>query len=275
MPDSLIDLHSHSTCSDGSLPPTALLEEAARRGVSTLALTDHDTVAGLDEAQAAANRLGIELVPGVEFTVTCSGSEVHLLGLGIDHTHAAVVSLCGEIQIRRRRRFFDMVDQLRAAGVPLKTENVQDGVSLARPYLARMLVEQGYVKGQQEAFERYLRKGGIGYVAHRPTPITRGIEAIKAAGGVAVIAHPGIYRNGDEVVYEAVQHGLDGIECYHSDHNHDVQEHYVGRANQLGLLVSGGADFHGVDHARSKFFGKRGCPAEQYARLMEVVAARA
>ncbi|MBK8205949.1 MAG: PHP domain-containing protein [Planctomycetes bacterium] len=271
----MIDLHSHSTCSDGSFAPARLFEEAHSRGVTTLALTDHDTVAGLDEAEAAAKRLGIEFVPGVEFTVTCADSEVHLLGLGIDRRNPALVALCGEIQVRRRRRFFDMVDKLRAAGVPLKTDDVQDGVSLARPYLARMLVEQGHASGHQDAFQKYLRKGGVAFVAHRVTPISRAIEAIHSAGGAAIVAHPALYRNGDEVVNAAVELGADGIECYHSDHNHDVQNHYLARARKQKLLVSGGADFHGPDHARSHMFGKRSCPLDEYERVMDALAARA
>lgn len=271
----LVDLHSHSTRSDGAFAPARLVEEAASRGVTTLALTDHDTVAGLDEAEAAAQKHGLEFVPGVEITCECAGTEVHLLGLGIDRLNPKLQRLCTDVQERRRKRFFEMVERLRAHGVPLSTESVEDGVSLARPYLARLLVQQGKVAGYQEAFERYLRKGRPGFVDHTRIRIEGAIEAIQAAGGVAVIAHPGLYRNGDEVVFEARNLGLDGIECHHSDHNHDVSQHYVSLARKLQLLVSGGADFHGPEHARSKFFGKRGCPADDFERMKEALAARA
>lgn len=274
MKERVIDLHSHSTVSDGSLSPTHLIAEAAARGVTTLALTDHDSTGGLDEAQVAADEHGIELVPGVEFTCECAGTEVHLLGLGVDRGNSVLQQLCHEIQHRRTTRFHEMVARLRAAGVPLSTEGVEQGVSLARPYLARMLVQQGKAASYQEAFERYLRKGCPGYVAHQTIGIERAIGAIKAAGGVAVIAHPGLYKNGDEVVFEAARIGLDGIECYHSDHNHDVTQHYLSLARKLKLLVSGGADFHGPEHARSKFFGKRGCPVDEFERMQEALALR-
>lgn len=271
----LVDLHSHSTRSDGAFAPARLVEEAAARGVTTLALTDHDTTAGLDEAEAAAQEHGLEFVPGVEITCECAGTEVHLLGLGIDRLNPKLQRICADVQGRRRERFFEMVARLRAHGVPLSTEGVEDGVSLARPYLARLLVQQGKVAGYQEAFERYLRRGRPGFVDHSRIRIEGAIEAIQAAGGVAVIAHPGLYRNGDEVVFEARKLGLDGIECHHSDHNHDVSQHYVSLARKLELLVSGGADFHGPEHARSKFFGKRGCPNDDFERMKDALAARA
>jgi 3',5'-nucleoside bisphosphate phosphatase len=268
---SVIDLHSHSNCSDGEFTPALLVEEAHSRGVTTLALTDHDTVAGLDEAEAAATRLGIEFVPGVEFTVGCNGVEVHMLGLGVDRTNRVLLSLCDEIQGRRRARFFGMVERLRMMGVPLNTQGVEDGVSLARPYLARMLVQQEYTKTYQEAFEKYLHKNGPAFVPHNQVDITRAIDAVHDAGGVAVLAHPGLYKESDKVIHDARNRGVDGIECIHSDHNHNKTSHFLAKARKLEMLVSGGADFHGPDHARSKMFGKRSCPPEEFARLMDAI----
>lgn len=262
-----VDLHSHSTCSDGALAPADLVAEAAKRGIGTLALTDHDTVAGLDEAEAAAAAHGITLVPGVEITCECAGTEIHVLGLGIDRRNSALLSLCDEIQTKRRDRFYEMVELLRRAGVPLSTESVPDGMSLARPMLARLLVQQGHADGYNDAFERYLRKGGPAYLPHRRTPIQRALGAIHAAGGVASVAHPGLYRNGDDVIHEAAQLGIDAIECYHSDHRHDVQEHFIARARKLSLLVTGGADYHGPEHARSVMFGKRSLPTDHWDKL--------
>lgn len=262
-----IDLHSHSTCSDGALSPTALIQEAARRGLNVLALTDHDTIAGIDEAQQEADRNGLRLVHGVEFTVDCIGIEIHVLGLGVDRRNGALNRLCNEIRSRRRTRFFEMIARLRAEGVPLTDPDIPHEVALARPLLARMLIQQGFVKSQTEAFERYLRKGCPGYVEHNRLNAAQAIEAIHAAGGLAFVAHPGLYQRSDEIVFDLRQSGLDGIECIHSDHRHDVQEHYRALANKLGLLVSGGADFHGPDHPRSVNFGKRTLPEEDFARI--------
>lgn len=269
-----IDLHSHSTCSDGSFSPTRLVEEASTRGVTTLALTDHDTMHGLDEAEAAARAQGIEFVPGVEITCECAGTEVHMLGLGVDRTNRRLRDLCADVQERRRTRFFKMIEKLRQIGVPLSTAGVDEDVSLARPYLARMLVEQDHTKTYQEAFEKYLKKGRPAYLPNNPVPIGRAIEAVKAAGGVAIIAHPGLYRNGDEVVHEAVREGIDGIECHHSDHDHDTTRHFEAIACKRGLLISGGADFHGPHHRRSKLFGRKVCPTDEFERIMGAVAAR-
>lgn len=271
----LIDLHSHSTCSDGSFSPTRLFEEAAKRGVHTLALTDHDTMAGLEEAEYAAAKFGVEFVPGVEITCECAGTEVHMLGLGVDRGNTVLGRLCEDVSGRRRKRFFEMVEKLRAIGVPLSTTGVEEDVALARPYLARMLVEQGHTKTYQEAFEKYLKKGRPGYLPNSPVPISEAVDAVHAAGGVAMIAHPGLYRNGDEVVHEAVQAGVDGIECYHSDHDHDTTQHYLARARKLDRLVSGGADFHGPHHKRSVLFGKKGCPADEFQRITDAIKARA
>lgn len=263
----IIDLHSHSTCSDGALPPAQLVREAAKRGIGTLALTDHDTTAGLDEAQAEAAVQGIDLMPGVEFTVDSRGIEIHMLGLGIDRANETLQRLCTEIRTRRRVRFFEMIARLRAAGVPVRDPEVAAEVALARPLLARMLIEQGFVKSHTEAFERYLRKGCPGYVEHNRLPAKHAIDAIHAGRGLAFVAHPGLYQGGDAIIFEARQQGLDGIEAYHSDHKHDVAEHYHGLARKLGLLVSGGADFHGLHHPRSVNFGKRGCPPEEFERI--------
>lgn len=265
--NAVIDLHSHSTCSDGSLAPARLVQEAASRGVGVLALTDHDTTAGVDEASAEAWQQGIELMPGVEFTVDALGIEIHVLGLGIDRANENLQALCTKIRARRHARFFEMIARLRAAGVPVRDPQAVEGVSLARPVLARMLVQQGFVRTQTEAFERYLRKGCPGYVEHNRLPMQHAIEAIHAARGLSFVAHPGLYQRGDEVVFEARKHGLDGIEAYHSDHKHDVAQHYHGIARKLDMLVSGGADFHGLDHPRSVNFGKRGCPPEEFERI--------
>lgn len=269
-----IDLHSHSTCSDGALSPTALVQEAVKRGLNVLALTDHDTTGGLDEAQAEAGRVGLQLVPGVEFTVDCIGIEIHVLGLGVNRASATLQRLCEEIRARRRTRFHEMVARLRAAGVPLAEPDFPNEMALARPLLARMLIQQGFVKSQTEAFERYLRKGCPGYVEHNRIKAEQAIEAIFESGGLSFVAHPGLYQRGDEIVFDLRQKGLDGIECIHSDHKHDVQEHYRALADKLGLLVSGGADFHGLDHPRSVNFGKRTLPEADFNRIKAVWQSR-
>lgn len=267
-----IDLHSHSNCSDGALAPAALVREAASRGIGVLALTDHDTTAGVDEAEAEAAQHGLRIVPGVEITVDALGFEVHVLGLGVDRACVELQTLCGEIRGRRRERFFEMIARLRAAGVPLPEPVFDTDMALSRPLMARMLVEHGHARTYNDAFTRYLRKGCPGYVEHNRLPVVRAIDAIHAAGGVAIMAHPGLYPRGDEIVFEARRHGLDGIEAWHSDHAHDVAAHYAALAHRLGMLTSGGADFHAPDHPRSARFGRMGCPPAAWAAIESALA---
>ncbi|MBK9975455.1 MAG: PHP domain-containing protein [Planctomycetes bacterium] len=268
----MIDLHSHSTCSDGALAPAQLVREATKRGVQVLALTDHDTTAGLAEAFAEAHAQGISMIAGVEFTVDAIGIEIHMLGLGIDPANVQLQRLCTEIRSRRRTRFFEMIARLRAAGLPIRDPDLPNEMALARPLLARILIEQGFVQSHSEAFERYLRKGCPGYVEHNRLGMKHAIDAIHTAGGLAFVAHPGLYQRGDEIVFEARRLGMDGIEVYHSDHKHDVQEHYLSLARKLDLLVSGGADFHGPEHPRSVNFGKRGCPPAEFERIQAALS---
>ncbi|MCC6464293.1 MAG: PHP domain-containing protein [Planctomycetes bacterium] len=263
----VVDLHSHSTCSDGTLTPSELVAEAARRGVAVLALTDHDTVAGLAEAAEAALQHGIELVRGIEVTCDCQGMEVHMLGLGVNPGSGDLQALCKLILSRRRLRFNEMIERLRMVGAPLSVPETADGMALARPFVARLLVQQGFVESYTEAFDRYLKRGCPGYVEHNRISMAQAIAAIHAGSGLAFVAHPGLNPRGDDVVYEARQFGLDGIECWHSDHTHDVQNHYRAMAQKFDMLCSGGADFHGLDHPRSKHFGQRGCPSAELDRI--------
>ncbi|MDC1142160.1 PHP domain-containing protein [Planctomycetota bacterium] len=269
----MIDLHSHSTGSDGSLSPTELAKEAASRGIKTLALTDHDTTIGLEEAKAEAALHGLRILPGLEVTCHVIGSEIHMLGLGVNPETAVLKELCAQIGKSREERFKSMVEKLRQIGVPLKEMETPKVGALCRPTVARMLVEQGHAISMNDAFAKYLRKGRPAFVPHKEVPAQRAINVIHEAGGLAFVAHAGNYSNGDDVINELRQHDLDGIEVWHPDHGHNKIDHFKSKANKLDLLMSGGADFHHLDHPRAKYFGKRGCPEEQFERIEDALAA--
>lgn len=271
----VIDLHSHSTRSDGALSPTDLVQYAHDHDVGTLALTDHDTTAGIAEAKEKAEAVGMRIVAGVELTCHCAGREVHLLGLGVDTTNENLQDLCAQIREQRHDRFLKMMDKLRALGAPLSESDIPTGTSLARPVLARLLVNKGYVSTIKEAFSRWLKNHGPAYVEHQNVPIQTAIDAIQAAKGVAILAHPGIYPHTFDAIDGAIDAGADGIECRHSDHNADMMGQLEAMADANGWLQSGGADFHTPDHPRAKLLGKRSCRPEQFARIEEALAARA
>ncbi len=190
-----IDLHAHSCCSDGTLTPTALVDTAAARGVSLLALTDHDTLAGIAEAQAACTRQGIRFVPGIELSCHWHEVEIHVLGLSIDPTHATLDNLCREQLIRRRERVAAMARRLTALGLPghALADQALNALSPTRAHLAQALSDQGLVDGAQQAFERYLAVGRPAYVAAAWPPLATIIATVSAAGGLAVLAHPHRY----------------------------------------------------------------------------------
>lgn len=247
---SIADFHTHSTRSDGRLSPTALVELAAARGVRTLALTDHDTLDGLDEAAAAAARHpGMRLVPGVELSCDVPGTEVHMLGLCIDATDAALRVQLERFRRGRVDRAEKMVAALAALGAPIKWARVQEiagEASVGRPHVAQALLERGHVQTFNEAFDRFLGRNGPAYVEREKLVPRDAIAMIRAAGGVAVFAHPTFTTAYPEVAAELAAHGLFGMEVYYRAYTPEVVDELRALADRLGLCASGGSDFHGI-----------------------------
>jgi hypothetical protein len=268
------DLHSHTTASDGLLSPSELVALAKKRGVTHLAVTDHDTTTAHAEAAWAASQAGIAFIPGIEITCEAAGTEVHMLGLGVDSANDGLQALSLEMQRRRTARFAEMHARLVAHGLKFELPQIPAGVSPSRPALARAIAAAGFAADEEEAFARYLRKGRPGFLPNRREPVRTAIEAVHGAGGVAILAHPGLYPNSEACIDEAITGGADGIECVHPDHDDAKIEKYTRRARRQGLLISGGADFHGVAHARAHYFGKRFCPPDEFIKLQMAMAGR-
>lgn len=248
-----IDLHSHTEHSDGTLTPTALARLARAVGLSLLALTDHDTTAGLEEADAEARRQGVELLPGCEISARIPTGNVHVLGLGIDPGHTPFQRFLAGVRQAREARNERIFERLAALGAPVTPEEVAvhvRGRILARPHFAQALVQKGYVPDLRAAFSQYLRDGGPAYVeAAAPHPV-EAVRAIVGAGGAAVLAHPGQLKLGSRAAYERLlvelRHaGLTGVEVWHPSHDGDARALFADLARSLDLLPSGGSDFHG------------------------------
>ena len=254
--DRVYDLHSHSRASDGLLEPAALVERAARAGVGCLALTDHDTTAGIEEAEAEARRQGIHLLPGVEISVTWHGRLLHILGLAIDPSASVLQTGLADLRERRLRRAEAMARRLERAGLEDAlagaVRQADGGAILGRAHFARELVEQGMARDVQAAFRRYLRPGRPGYAACEWAGLGEAIGWIRAAGGLAVIAHPARYRLRRQrlrrLCAEFRELGGRGIEVVSGGHatNDEIRSLAV-LARDFGLLASQGSDFHDPD----------------------------
>jgi predicted metal-dependent phosphoesterase TrpH len=246
-PASFVDLHAHSTASDGALAPAAAVRAAHAAGLAAFALTDHDTLAGIAEAQAEADALGLRLVPGVELSVHRGSDEVHVLGLHIRDVDALQLRL-ETFRGFRRTRAEQMVTKLNAAGVPVSFESVLEqsaGGAIGRPHVARALVAGGWVKDLREAFDRWLGAGKPAYVDKERLDIADGIAMIHEAGGIAVYAHPG-HEGRRETIEPLVAVGLDGVEVRHPSHSREDELRLASLAAFFGLVVSGGSDWHGA-----------------------------
>ena len=239
-----VDLHSHSTCSDGVLTPTKLVERAAKRGVICLALTDHDTTEGIAEAQVAADRVGIELVPGVELS-TWFDREIHILGYFLDPQAPEILAANTRQRGTRIRRIHQICERLAEIGVELDADEIIAGCSgnAGRPHVARALMAKGYVRTFDEAFRQYLGTNALAYIPASHQPAAEAIELIHRAGGVAVIAHPGV-ESLAEILPKLAQAGLDGVETEHPAHSKRTARAFRKTARELGLLSTGGSDFH-------------------------------
>lgn len=242
-----IDLHTHTTASDGLLDAPSLIAEAAARGVGLLAVTDHDTTASVEAAGGAGRDAGIEVWPAVELSCDVETGEVHILGYFIDPSLDWFQVLLERLREGRVHRAERMVERLTRLGAPVDFARVASfaaGGAIGRPHVARAMVEAGWVRDVPEAFERFIGRGGPAYVERLKVTPAESVAVIRAAGGLAVLAHPGWAQN-DGLIPDLVAGGLDGIEVYYPDHSPVVVERYAAVARQYGLLVTGGTDFHG------------------------------
>ncbi|MBI4379747.1 MAG: PHP domain-containing protein [candidate division NC10 bacterium] len=270
----VIDLHAHTTTSDGALLPQELVRLAKARGVSVLAVTDHDTLAGIPSAMAEGARVGLEIVPGVEVTAYVDDLEVHILGHFIHPDDARLTEFLAVSRDDRIERIRRMIDKLWSLGLPLDAEEIlkhAPGASVGRPHLAQAMVRRGYVSSVQEAFDRYLTAGKPAHVERARIPAAEVMSAIKRAGGVPSLAHPGVYRR-DEMIPRLVEQGLMGLEVHHPDHDADAIFRYERMRLRYGMLAAGGSDYHGAPGLRTSSLGRPSLPEAEFERL--AIAAR-
>ena len=250
-----LDLHLHSTCSDGALAPEALAPAAHRAGLHAIALTDHDTTAGIARLAAAAVPLGLLVISAIELSCRAAGRDLHLLGYGIDPDHPALAGVTARLTELRRERLAEIVARLRALGVGIATGDVAapaGNVSIGRPHVAAALVRLGAVGSVQEAFTRYLRDGGPAYVPAAGPDVADGIAAVHAAGGLAVWAHPDA---SDVIRFGALAaQGLDGVEALRPNVAPTASAAIEHAGREAGLLVTGGSDWHGAPPALGAFY---------------------
>ena len=247
-----IDLHCHSNVSDGMLPPADLVARAAGQGVTVLALTDHDDVAGLAQARIAANELGVCLINGVEISVSWGTHTLHIVGLNIDPDNPQLVSGLTAIRAGRGERAIRMAEQLAKAGVPDSLagayQHAENPNLIGRMHFARYMVAQGLVKDVRTVFKKYLVKGKPGYVSHQWADIADAVSWIRASGGQAVLAHPGRYQMGSGKMHELLEVfksvGGEGIEVVTGSHTPEQYPYFANLAQKFGLLSSRGSDFH-------------------------------
>lgn len=256
------DLHTHTHCSDGHLAPAALVAKARQCGLKALAVTDHDCIDGLAEAQAAGARCGVDVVAGVELSVTVGDVEVHLLGYFFDPAHEGLRAHLEAFQEQRRARAARMVERLNALGMPLPFEAVQaraQGRALGRPHVAEAMVAGGYVETYQEAFERYLSDGGPAFAAKPLFPAREALALLHDAGGIGVLAHPGHWTS-DATIMALLRAGLDGLETIHPAHDAALTHYYRQLARDFVLLETGGSDYHGPRPDEADTMGRYSIP---------------
>jgi predicted metal-dependent phosphoesterase TrpH len=241
------DLHMHTTHSDGSLTTVELLQRVQQVGLTTIAITDHDNVAAIDEAIAIGNEIGVRVIPGVELSASLDGNDIHILGYFFDHKNRNLLEHLEFFRIERVKRAERIVEKLNDLNVPLKIESVMEQAgkgSVGRPHIANAMVEEGLADTYHEAFTKYIGNGRPAYEKKYQVSPQAAIDLISSAGGLSVVAHPGTMID-EQVLLELIKDGVDGIEVIHPSHSPERVSHYRGIASEYFLLASGGSDFHG------------------------------
>jgi 3',5'-nucleoside bisphosphate phosphatase len=275
----VIDLHLHTTASDGLLAPDALVRRAASVGLQVISVTDHDTTAGLEEAAAAARPHGVRLVPGIEMTAVEDGRDVHVLGYFFDSGSASLAAFLRAQRADRIARLREMAARLRALGCaideePVLARSASGGRSVGRPMLADALLAAGHVASRDEAFDRWLAHGRPAFVSRRGAAAAHVVRMIHDAGGIASLAHPGLLGV-DALIARLVPEGLDAIEVWHSDHDAAARQHYAAVADRYSLARSGGSDYHGAGGRREAALGAVVLPPAEFTRLEDAARVRA
>ena len=272
------DFHTHSTHSDGVRSPTELIDLAYKRGVRVMALTDHDTLDGLEEAEAAAARHpGFLLVPGVELSCDVPGTEVHMLGYFIDRKDARLQQQLDSFREGRIDRAQRIIGALERLGAPIEWERVQElagEASVGRPHIAQALLEAGHIEHFNEAFDRFIGRDGPAYAERVKLEPPDAIAMIRDAGGLAVFAHPGFTKEYERVARELADAGLFGLEAYYKNYDPEVVASLVALADGLGIFALGGSDHHGIDREGERQPGDIPLPDEVVDAFLETARER-
>ncbi len=250
MSEKLIDLHTHSTCSDGSMSPRELVRHAANKGLAAIALSDHDSVSGVKDAMDEGKKVGVEVVPAIELSVQ-SETETHILGYYIDIDHPLLKEALDSVMDARNRRTLNTCQKLNDLGFNVTMEeaySIAPSGLIGRAHFARIMMEKGYISSVKEGFDKWLGVGKPAYDGSQALTARQAVELIKNIGGYSYVAHPHLIRISDDelrvFLTDLKKHGLCGIEGYYNDYTPEMQEKFQSMAKELGLKISGGTDFH-------------------------------
>jgi len=269
---SQVDLHLHSTASDGRFSPEEIVRRAAGRGLSIIALADHDTTDGIAPALAAAEAFpGLMVIPAVEISTDVPSGEIHILGYFIDHTNRELEASLKRFRRSREERAGGMVAKLKALGVRIEMERVREiagAGSVGRPHLAQAMLEKGYISSFKEAFSKYIGHNGPAYVARDKMTPAEAARLILGAGGLPVLAHPFTVADPEMITGELKAAGLVGIEAYYGGHSNGQINQLLGLARKYHLIATGGSDYHGLDDSAEIMMGEAEVPLESAEELI-------
>jgi len=271
------DLHTHSTASDGNLAPADLVRQASERGLSLLALTDHDTTLGLDAAVRAGTALGVRVLRGIELSTDVDAGEIHILGYGIDPDSAELQTEIARLREASISRIERMVVRLAELGYPLPEGSVRPsevGASIGRPHVARAMIAAGYVTSVGEAFDRFLGRGKPAYTKRERQRPAAAVALVRSAGGLPVLAHPLTVADLDTALPVLIDAGLAGLEAYYGEYRDDQRRALAALAQEIGLLVTGGSDYHGEGFRAGRELGGVSIPSEVVERFLTALGDR-